>query len=184
MGLQVSGFSGRCSRPFIGSAHSLRSYHRERMRYHTHLHGRLADIFAVGVDVDGTRCLYPDAFHLEVVHPLDPKMAPPVDRREQRKQLELWYFADDADVQKTILQGGAWSDPHSAAVGWGIGNCGQQRRLRVALGEGVGIGGRFLEYRDTTRVEAREAHRQSERVPTMCSQPGRQAVSQASDRRI
>ena len=154
------------------------------MRYNTHLHGRLADIFAVGVDVDGTRRLYPDTFHLEVVHVLDSKMAPPVDRREQRKQLELWYFADDADIQKTVIQGGAWSDPHSAAVGWCIGNCGQQRRLRVALRERVGIGGRFLEYRDMTRVEARKAHRKTERVPTMCSQPGRQAISQASDRRI
>src|ERR1700739_128435 len=98
----------------------------------------LADIFSIGIDVEGMFCLDADAWLLEVADLTDGEVATRVDRGEHAKEFEGIDPADDADIEEAVIDFGARSDLHPAAVDRGVGEGGEKRGL-VAEGCPIGV---------------------------------------------
>lgn len=138
---------------------------------------RLADEFAVRVDVDGVLGLDVDGIGLGVFHLFKSQVTAEINRRKKAEEFEDVHPADDAEIELAVGKIGVRSDLHASAISRSIGDSSQKSRLRRWLSAvHADLHGK--------RREADEFGRSTEEVATTSAKPLRQAIGTSCDSAI
>jgi hypothetical protein len=132
-------------------------------------HGRLADEFAVGVDIDGRIRGQIKTCGLKVFDFLELQVIAAVDGREEPQKFGFRHGSDDARIKQTVGHVGIWRNLHSAPVPRRVRKSGEHARdrtLRLTVNPQIHLG----------RSEASQGYREAQGIASICSQPARKVV--------
>src|ERR1700693_728147 len=140
-------------------------------------YGRLADIFAVGINVERSPGFHSQALCLEVLHFLEAQVPSKIDCGKHPCEFEGIDAADKADVELAVIHLSAGSDLHAATITGSVGESCEYRGLVAARCPAPSsVGGENL-HRE--RGESKNCRSQRKRVTSMSAQPARQFVGPA-----
>src|ERR1700674_1342456 len=151
--------------------------HLQRPTLNAHFDRRLADVFAVGVNIQRDVGFHPQACGLEILYAANVQVASEVDSWKHAGESEGIDAANHADVELSVIHFRAGRDLHPAAVGGSVGEGSEDGWLIAARCPTLAFVGGQNFYRK--RRKPKNRGHQSERITAMTAQPARQFVGAA-----
>src|SRR6266852_2555667 len=149
----------------------------------------LADILAVGVDVEGMLGFDAQARGLKVIDLRHAEVPPKIDGWEHAEQFERIDAAHDADIQQAVVHFGVGSDLHAPTIRGSVGEGCEDGGLVAAdrpdavydlglLSVGLSLWCQDFHWQ---RRKVKDGRGQAHYIPAVCPQPARQLVRATRD---